>query len=393
MAIRIGVLGLSSNNNIGDYLLVESTRRLLEMHAPGPEYIDIDIDPMPKSAYPGVRRLNLKIFNRLRRYEARVLKLIPGQRARYLYQYFYWYVKLHWHLKAQIRGVDALVFSGGGFIKFQTQGLNYLDEQVIKLAQHFNIPVMMSAVGVEHFDEDDVRCRRLKKALNRPVVKTITTRDDLETLQNNYITSNHVTVDGVADPVLLLGSMLPPRPKTSDRLIGINLVNPDNFVAYGGNLPSSKVFDFYVGMLTELRAQGQDFRLFTNGMKVDFEFGRAIMEFMGLDASAILPRPETSAQFIADLQKFDIILAARMHAGITATALGIPVAGLIWSHKIELFATVAGIRTSYYAENEMDPMAIATVLAKRSVVAPNDKQIKALGQKTIDYLNSFIASV
>jgi polysaccharide pyruvyl transferase WcaK-like protein len=391
--LTIGVLGLSSNGNIGDYLLVDATKYLLEKTAKDITLLDIDVDPRQPGHFRGVRRINRRMYRFMRNHEDLFFRIVKSPVIRYAYQYAYWHIKLHWHYSAQLKELDALVFSGGGFIKFRTQGLNYLDEQIISLATKRNIPVMMSAVGIEHYDESDVRCRRLKKVLNSPNVKVITTRDDIETLNSRYITNPQTVTAAVADPVLWLDKMTPNRSSTTRRMIGINLVNPDNFRSYGGNFSRAEVVDFYSNLLSELTNAKQKFVLFTNGMKVDHDFGRELIEKVGLSSNALVPAPQTSDEFLATLKTFDIILAGRMHAGIAASALGIPVVGLIWSNKIEMFAEIYGLRKNYFAENQLDAHRIATKLSARTVARIETSQVEFLRKRTLEYLTDFVSSL
>lgn len=390
MSKRIGVLGLSTNKNIGDYLLVEATTHLLSTVADDLTIVPIDVDPRGAAAYPGLRRINRKIASIMRRMESLVFTIIASKTLQYLYQYAYWYIKLNWHYSREFRNLDALVFAGGGFIKFRTQGLNYLDEQIIKLAESRNIPVMMSAVGIEHYDESDVRCQRLKVALNKPIVKVITTRDDIDTLRNDYVKNPGTITDRVADPVLWLKDMVGELSHSRTKCIGINLINPDNFIAYGGRFSRDDVRDFYLEVIRELQARNEDFRLFTNGMAADMEFGATLLDVLGLPESTLLRAPTTSAEFITDLESFDIILAGRMHAGIVATALDMPVLGLIWSNKIELFSEITGIRSNYFDESELNATTIAQKLSDRSVTPVDEQSIAILKSKTTDHLATFI---
>ena len=393
MSLKIGVLGLTSNKNIGDYLLAESTKYLLKQHSETLVLVDIDLDPRGDNTHPGLRALNLKIYNGMRTLQPLLFAVVRSKYLQYLYQYLYWHIKLNWHYRKNLQGLDAIVFSGGGFIKFRTQGLNYLDEQILKIANKRNIPVMMSAVGIEGYDSKDIRCQRLKKALNFPVVKVITTRDDIETLENSYLQRKEIISEKVADPVLWLGQMLGFPPHSNQKLIGLNLINPENFRDYGGKLSSDRVLNFYKNLIVELQLEGAKFRLFTNGMKSDMAFGERLLKDLNLPASTLLPAPATSKELITDILSFDIILAARMHAGIVSTALGVPTVGLIWSEKIELFTTIAGIRNNYFDENELDPVAIAKRLASRKVTVPNEAELETLKNKNVKHLHAFLDSL
>jgi polysaccharide pyruvyl transferase WcaK-like protein len=197
----------------------------------------------------------------------------------------------------------------------------------------------------------------------------------------------------VADPVLWLKEMLSGTKSVNSKLIGINLINPHNFRDYGGELSYEKVLNFYKNLITELQLKGQLFKLFSNGMSQDMQFGQRLVTDLNLPPATLLPAPTTSKELIDDILGFDIILAARMHAGIVSTALEVPTLGLIWSEKIDLFTKIVGIRDNYFSESELDPALIANRLASRSVTDPNYKQVNELKQKTTQYLYEFLDSI
>jgi polysaccharide pyruvyl transferase WcaK-like protein len=355
--------------------------------------VDVDLDPRGESTHTGLREANLKIYNLMRTIEPFVFNIISSRRVQYMYQYLYWHIKLNWYYRKLLSGLDAIVFSGGGFIKFRTQGLNYLDEQILRIASKKRIPTMLSAVGVEGYDDNDVRCKNLKVALNLPAVKVITTRDDYKTLETKYIIRKEIVSNVVADPVLWLGEMLGQTTQSKNRLIGINLINPLNFRDYGGKASRDKVLNFYKNLITELQMQSQDFRLFTNGMSVDLELGERLVADLNLQPETLLRRPLTSKDLIADILSFDIVFAARMHAGIVATALGLPTIGLIWAEKIDLFTKTVGIRKNYFDEAEMNPVLIAERLAMRKVTEPDKAEIEKLKKANVQHLHKFLDSL
>src|SRR5699024_10591908 len=149
----------------------------------------------------------------------------------------------------------AIVFAGGGFIKFKTQGLNYLGELVLKTAHKRNIPVMMNAVGVVGDSETDDRCQGLKRMLNFDNEKVITTRDDIDTLNDHYIKNPNIVTERVGDPVFWLKNMeivnssIEKEPSPTANRIGINLINPNNFSTYGGDASRAIVINFYRNLI------------------------------------------------------------------------------------------------------------------------------------------------
>lgn len=390
MTLKVAVLGLTSNKNIGDYLLVESTKYLLRNYSETLRIKDVDVDPRDLKDYQGLAFLGLKIHSAMRKAESAVFKLVKSPYLRYLYQYAYWYFRLNSHFKKTLTGVDAIIFSGGGFIKFRTQGLNYLDEQILKIARKRQIPVMMNAVGVEGYDENDVRCKNLKKALNFENVRVITTRDDVDTLAGHYVNRENLVTARVADPVLYLNAMLGNPTHKAKNVVGINLINPENFRSYGGRLDVNSVTNFYKNLIVELRKHGQAFELFSNGMAADMRFGEKLIEDLNLPKELLLPAPTTSKEFIELLRRYRIILASRMHAGISASAIGIPVVGMIWGEKIEMFSKIANVRKYYFDESELDAKNMAELLSGGKVLPLREKDVQQLKESTKEYLYAFL---
>lgn len=392
MEKRIGVVGLTSNRNIGDYLLVEACSFLLENANTPIELVQIDADPQDQQSYTGLRRVNLRIFKTLRRRSTQTFAVIRSEHFQYAYRYFYWWIKVNWHYRKMIKELDGLIIAGGGFIKFKTQGLNFFVEQILALAAKKSIPVMFNAVGIEGFDQDDLRCRRLKRALNSGAVRVITTRDDLETLTHGYVDNSEIVTATVGDPVFWLDEMYPSlrRPEEGAGVIGLNLINPNNFSTYGGTLTAAQVANFYKNLIEQLDLLGAQYRLFSNGMVVDQKFGQELVSSMNLPAGTLLRRPKTSDEFIEMYKNFNIILAARMHAGITAYALEIPFVGLIWSEKIEFFATQADIQDRFFGQDHLDYRNIAKMLVDQSLSPPPRERRMSSRDATRRHLENFI---
>lgn len=396
MARTIGIVGLTSNDNVGDYLLVESAKHLLRTHDPDTILVDIDIDPGDLAVYSGKRWANLRLFELMHKFERPVLSVLQGRRLAYWYTSLAWRIKLGWYFNERIRNLDAIVYGGGGFIKFKTQGLNYLDELVLKAAHRRGIPVMMNAVGVEGYSDSDIRCQQLKKSLNLDNVRVITTRDDIDTLRDRYITNPNIVTDRVGDPVFWLAEMdmVEQGRERGDRepgnRIGINLINPDNFADYGGKVSRASIINFYRNLLIELTRLDADFYLFSNGMEVDQQFGESLVAALNLRDDQLIATPQTSAEFVNLVAGFDIILSARMHAGITAYAIDVPVVGLIWGEKLQFFTEVTGLRDRYFSEDDLDYERIAAMLVRNDLPEPDLTLRSELRERTRRRLVEFV---
>ena len=132
--MKIAVIGLYSIKNVGDNVLCYSTIHLLKQKLPKVKIVEVDANP-PMA--------EVKKYGKLRAFIARVM--IHFQKDLFSYEnhtrFRYWYEKTMWKLKTgryfadRLKGCDAVVFAGGGFLKFRTQGLNYYVEQIIELAR------------------------------------------------------------------------------------------------------------------------------------------------------------------------------------------------------------------------------------------------------------------
>ncbi|WEG07893.1 polysaccharide pyruvyl transferase family protein [Microbacterium horticulturae] len=398
MRRTLGVVGLLTNENVGDYLLVEASKYLLRSHDPDTLLVDIDVDPQTKGVRSGRRRINFRVAAIMKVFERPIRSILRDPRIAYYYNYAYWKIKLGWYFNERIRDLDAIVFTGGGFIKFKTQGLNYIDELILGAARKRDIPVMMNGVGVEGYSPTDIRCQRLKKALNSPNVKMITTRDDIDTLDNDYIINADIVTERVGDPVFWLNEMemidqSGRKGERSHQLIGINLLNPQNFSVYGGDLSPDGVVNFYRSLIAELQRLDAEFVLFSNGMKVDQQFGQSLVVSMNLRNDQLLHRPTSSAEFVNMIAGFDIILSARMHAGITAYAIDVPVVGLIWGEKLQFLTEITGLRDRYFAEDELDATKIAHLLVRNNLPSPDVERRAQLRDRTRHQLTRFVESV
>ena len=352
---KIGLVGLYSIDNMGDRLLCETTRFLVESCAKDANIVEIDAAPRKMPSYPGLRKLNLIVSAFLIRYMLPILsRTAPKSKARYYFERLAWRTKTLWHFKKVIPGCDVVIFSGGGFLKFKNQGLNYLVEQIVGICEQHDVPVMLSAVGIEGYDIGDFRCQRLKAALKSPAIRTVTTRDYLETLQESYEVHEPIHTSLVGDPAFWVPETYGIRKQTDATRIGINLIRADIFQHYENQLSAQELKAFYIKLIELLDEEGVDWVLFSNGMDIDHEFGLTLLRDAGHSQDKILPPPQTARDLISMISGFKAILGARMHACISAYALDVPVVGLIWNEKLSRFTELTHQRHMFFDESELN---------------------------------------
>ena len=388
---KVAVIGLYAIKNAGDNILCEATQYLIKQKNPEVQIVEVDVNPRIKS-YKGLELIPFWISKVLIRISGSIFKYENSSKFRYYYEYFMWWLKINRKFKTQLKDVDAIVFAGGGFLKFRTQGLNYYVEQIMKIAKKNNIPVMMNGVGIEGYSETDIRCQRLKKAINQDCFKVITTRDDIDTLKNNYIVNPNTKIAHVGDPALWVPECYNmKRNENPSNVVGINVIRGRVYQAYGNTLSEFELLKFYKKLVQGVEERGWDWVLFSNGMAADQKFGTMLLRALGCsDRTKILPTANNSVDFLEQIRSFKLVFGARLHACITSYALDVPVVGLIWSEKLRIFADVIGKKNSYFEESELNIDNILDAM-EREMNSNYDKSIRDdLRARTKNYLEMFM---
>ena len=101
------------------------------------------------------------------------------------------------------RYADAIIFAGGGLIKYKNENIWNLVCDIVSHAEKYNVPVYFNAVGVELYDENDERCQALKEAVNKDIVRGISIRDDYDLFMDNYLIRDDHNIYSVYDAALI----------------------------------------------------------------------------------------------------------------------------------------------------------------------------------------------
>jgi polysaccharide pyruvyl transferase WcaK-like protein len=389
MKKRIALVGLNNFNNMGDQIIAETMQFLVQKNREDEiETYFVDISP-----YDSFCKVHLpvrfKYFNLIRKFEQIIKDHIKSERIIYSVQYLSWKIKLFRYYKQQLKNADAVIFSGGGFIKYRTQELNYLVDMITKIAMDMGIPVMMSAMGVEGYSPTDIRCQKLKKAINRPCVKVITTRDNLPLLNEYYIVNKSIITELVGDPAFFIPECYQIKKKESN-IVGLGVIRSDIFLKYGINFTEDDVMNLYQNIIKELENRNIDWRIFSNGLSSDYQFGIKLLESLGIDNSKYMYLPNNSNELVNIISEFDAIIGARLHACITAYSLDIPAVGLVWNEKLELFGELIGKHEDYINVDQLDAENIVNILEKKRYDYYDVKQRCKLKKLTEKYIDVFI---
>lgn len=379
---KVGIVGLEKLNNYGENFLIKCVDFLVKKT----EFIEtevFDIEVMSKSFSSNkfIKKITLFLLYRLNN------KIFFRELFVLLFRFVYGE-----NLKKNIRNKKAIILALGSF-KFKTQFLWIEYSLIVQYAAKKNIPVMFNAMNIQEFDENDWRCLYLKKHLNYSNVKMITTRDGekgVERLKKYYVTNPKLKVYGVGDVAFCLNEVYQIEKNNSD-IIGINLINKNQFITYGKNVSQSQLVNFYVDLISVLNEKKQKWELFTNGMQIDLNILDEILEKLSLSKNDITLRiPNSDINLAHIISSYKIIFGARMHACICAYSMNIPIVGFIWDEKLESFAHCSNVESQFLKDFEIDgKIAAEKILSSINYVYDNDIK-EELKIKTRDTIKEFI---
>ncbi|GGC46872.1 polysaccharide pyruvyl transferase family protein [Brevibacterium sediminis] len=242
-----------------------------------------------------------------------------------------------------ISRADVIVFGGAPLFNYRYQSFYLRTIRTLELAAEYDVPVLFSSIGVEPYSETNERSQQLKQALRLPVVRQLTTRDDLESA-TKYVEGTQTPTALVSDPAVLADSVfgVDSRPAESSqtdsgRCIGLVVTRAGIFKDNGIDFNEADQRRFWLDIISQLESRGDDYRIFTTGHFSDEIFLDSLVRYHGVPnkkAAVTLNAPE---ELIAELQKCDGVIAYRLHASITSFALGIPSIGLNWNFKVPDF--------------------------------------------------------
>lgn len=285
-----------------------------------------------------------------------------------------------------ISKADLLIFGGAPLFNYKYQSFYRRTIRTLELANEYGVPVIFSSIGVEPYSESDQRSQALRAALNLPVVRQITTRDDLESV-DRYVSGSGVSTALVSDPAVVADKVFErlsnatssPKPGTKARTIGLVVTRAGIFADNGIQFSEQDQRNLWLDIIARLEDRGDKYRLFTTGHFTDEIFLDSLVRYRGLSAKNVAFTVNSPDELVQELRKCDAVIAFRLHANITSFALEIPSVGLSWNFKVPEFYKGIG-----YPERAIDP----ANWNAHSVVSTLDTALKGGVRKDDDYLYS-----
>lgn len=387
------IISIENINNAGDEILRATTQYIVELCS------SVSVQQMQffpkKSDVTPKYGIDFFIGNIFKWLSYR----FKGKDLEYKLRYLCYRIQFTRYFSSYIKKSDKIIFAVG-MLKYSTQNCSYFFDIINGLAEKYNKPVMMSAMSIESPDINDWRCRRLIDSVNKSVVNIVTTRDGeegLNLLRNQYIKRNGIYTDFVGDPALWIPECYDVHPSfggNDHKIIGIGLVRSKIFEDYSAkNISESVMLQVYGDIIHECENRGYEWRLFCNGIKSDYHFGELLISHFGFSDDKLLPPPHSGRELIDIVSQFDCIFGARLHACITAFALGVPVAGLIWDNKLRCFAKTMNIYDYFSEPDEFVADKVVDKIELAMTGAYDDVLIHEYRNKTKQTLKNYVEQV
>lgn len=385
---KIAVISIENINNIGDNLLGENTEYLINKCCKNAEVEQINLQPNRKE-------LGKKYL--LNMLVAKILFIIsnriPSCDTKYILKNWAFKIKMRGYFQEILKNTDKIIYAIG-MLKYSTQDQSYTFELINNIAKQYNIHVMMSAMSIEKYNENDWRCRQLVRAVNNPIVKCITTRDtenELSILRDKYLHKDTQCItECVGDPALWTAEAYNVKSKNcKSDLIGIGLIRLGIYKDYGYGLNEKELFNLYINIIKELELRKKNWVLFCNGMSEDYEVGIKLLKELNLPKSKLLQRPTSPLDLINILQSFKCVMGARLHSCITSYALGIPVVGLVWDNKLRAFAKKIEWERYFIEKDNLNAKYIVDKLEEVNEVKYDKKLLLNLKQTIFKTIGNF----
>ena len=378
----IKLAGLCSYDNLGDQILIDTCKYLVEKSFQENDIYSYEISFIDL----------LKPFGSFSSSIANVLyriayKLTKKSGVLDFFRYLEFKLKYKKYFKSELINTSALIFVGGAYLKYKGEDFQYSIRLLLSIADTLNIPVMMNAVGIEGYDDNDIRCQKLKESINKSCVKVITTRDNLEFLNSNFITSNNIITDEVADSALWIPECYKfENEKEYD--VGINMSYLNLFDIY--NVKANVSFiELYKKLLSDLDKKGISYRIYCNGKKEDYDGAVSLCKTLNISKDLLLPKPNSPLELINQISKFSVIVPIRFHSCIIAYSLGIESAG-IWNTKFLTFLEKTKMIDNFTDIKKVDIDKIINSLVNLKTKNVFDNKMLEYKEKTYEYVNLFI---
>ena len=245
----------------------------------------------------------------------------------------------------QIKKSDIVIFGGAPLFNYKYQNFYERTAITVDFAQKYQKPVIFSAIGIEHYDEKNAKCQRLKKSLNQDCVRQITTRDGMDLLEK-FRENPDIKIGKVSDPALYASKVFEnfktEKNGNKKKKIGLFILRATGFTNNNVKFSQEQAANLWVDLVHDLKEKGYDYELITNGHFGDEAFMDHLVRKYGIDEKKCVFNVNDPETLIGHLTSYDGVVTCRLHPSIISFSFKIPSVGLVWNPKVKGFYESVG---------------------------------------------------
>lgn len=383
---KILLCGLKYDCNFGDPIINDSCKYILEEIISENNINNVkieEIDMAGRCDFNKKYKVNnfLLFFYKIIRKTLSLLKKIKIEKMYNYFDYITWYFTDECLIykkkyKEKIVNSDIIIFVGGGIVKYKYQNFYHYINYVIKEAKKKNIPVALNAVGIEGFDNSNIKCKVLKKALNQKNVKMITTRDDLNKLYKYISKNNDIILGQVSDPAVYINEVYEISRNTESEIIGLGVCRGRLFLDNEIDYNETKLLNLWKNIIFKLDENNIKWKIYTNGLDADNQFALKLADELKIEKEKVII-PNTPKELVETISNFEAIINTRLHSSIIAYSLKVPSIGLVWNNKLKMFGDSIGYPERFLSIDEFNP----EIIIRKLKVAISENYEKILPEE------------
>ena len=335
---KIILIGLLCESNLGDPLSFDCSKYMIHQIDPRAEVEYLDFKGRTSlernnSKSTGVNIIK-SIYSFLKSIFGTHIQELAFQRRRQHCEQYY---------DEHFKNASLVVVVAAGTITYDVRldcGPYY--SLVAKYAEKYNIPVVVSSGGVENpYKTSDKRCKRLSDALSSKAYKIVTTRDNLSELKK-YVRNPDTIVDKIADIGVWSSETFHIQKDPATTLVGIGIITYKRFAEFKKGISHDQYNQTIIEVITQLEAEGHQWKMFTNGLEADYENAVEICNSIHRSPEECVAVPKTPYELVKIISGFKGIITSRLHSCIIAYSLEIPYIALSWNNKLDYFSEAIG---------------------------------------------------
>lgn len=326
--MKLLILGELYSTNLGDGIICESVKKIIQTNLN--EKIEIIMEDI------SCRNEYISEKNESNYYQNEGNHLI-GKLKKIVYKFPYITYKRQIILKnKKIKSIcdkkyDLVIFAGGNLF------MDYFVLYISTFVKYFSknkTPIIFNACGAGNI-KSKILLRKLRKTLNNENVKVITSRDNVDKINKEYIKSNKKNATKTYDPAICASDVYGINKKMDSKTIGLGVMKLSN-------IDEQKIEEYWLNIISELEKKNIGWQIFCNGEYDDYMLAKKISiqaeEIYGKkDVPYLAQRPTKPKELVELIANYNKMISFRLHSHIIAYSLQIPSLAIVWDEKVKGF--------------------------------------------------------